>query len=60
LHSAPELLLGAERYDQSIDMWSVGCIFAELITKEPLFPGKNETDQMMKVRARKSLPAAPR
>jgi cell division cycle 2-like protein len=54
------LLLGAERYDQSIDMWSVGCIFAELITKEPLFPGKNETDQMMKVRATKSLPAAPR
>jgi cell division cycle 2-like protein len=30
-------------------MWSVGCIFAELMTKEPLFPGKNETDQIYKI-----------
>jgi cell division cycle 2-like protein len=30
-------------------MWSVGCIFAELMTTEPLFPGKNETDQIYKI-----------
>jgi cell division cycle 2-like protein len=30
-------------------MWSVGCIFAELMTTEPLFPGKNETDQIGKI-----------
>ena len=41
--------LGAERYDTAIDIWSVGCIFAELINKEPLFCGKNETDQIMKI-----------
>lgn len=49
-YRAPELLLGADTYDVAIDMWSVGCIFAELITKEPLFPGKNEADQITKVR----------
>ena len=30
-------------------MWSVGCIFAELLLKEPLFPGKNETDQLSRI-----------
>lgn len=48
-YRAPELLLGAKRYDTAIDIWSVGCIFAELINKEPLFCGKNETDQIIKV-----------
>lgn len=48
-YRAPELLLGASTYDTAIDMWSVGCIFAELITKEPLFAGKNEADQIGKV-----------
>lgn len=37
-YRAPELLLGKKRYDTAIDMWSVGCIFAELLMKEPLFP----------------------
>lgn len=46
---APELLLGATTYDTAIDMWSVGCIFAELMSKEPLFMGKNETDQITKI-----------
>lgn len=35
----PELLLGAEHYDPKIDVWSVGCIFAELLSGKPLFPG---------------------
>ena len=36
----PELLLGAERYGPEVDVWSVGCIFAELLAKKPLFPGE--------------------
>jgi cell division cycle 2-like protein len=48
-YRAPELLLGAETYGVEIDMWSVGCIFGELLTKEPLFQGKNEVDQLAKV-----------
>lgn len=50
--SAPELLLGAKEYSTAIDMWSVGCIFGELILKEPMFPGKNEIDQVGKVGSR--------
>jgi cell division cycle 2-like protein len=45
-YRAPELLLGAEHYGFAIDMWSVGTIFAELLLKEPLLPGKNEVDQL--------------
>lgn len=43
-YRSPELLLGAEKYTPAIDMWSVGCIFAELILKEPLMMGKGELD----------------
>lgn len=45
----PELLLGAVVYGPAIDIWGVGCIMAELLTKRALFPGKNERDQMDKV-----------
>ncbi|CAK7347947.1 unnamed protein product [Dovyalis caffra] len=38
----PELLLGSTKYGPAVDMWSVGCIFAELLHGEPIFPGKNE------------------
>ncbi|EKG20553.1 hypothetical protein MPH_02080 [Macrophomina phaseolina MS6] len=47
-YRAPELLLGAKEYDSAIDMWSVGCIFGELLTKEPLLQGKNEVDELSK------------
>ena len=46
---APELLLGAKEYSTAIDMWSLGCIMAELLSKEPLFTGKNEIGQLDKV-----------
>jgi len=46
---APELLLGAKEYSTAIDMWSLGCIMAELLSKEPLFNGKSEFDQLDKV-----------
>ena len=42
----PELLIGANTYDTSVDIWSVGCIFAELYTRRPIFPGKTSTDQL--------------
>lgn len=46
---SPELLMGAEQYDQAIDMWSVGCVIAELIRHEPLFPGSGEMDQLSRI-----------
>ena len=36
----PELLLGAEQYGPAVDVWSIGCIFAEMLTRKPLFPGE--------------------
>ncbi|KAI0492779.1 hypothetical protein KFK09_027055 [Dendrobium nobile] len=48
-YRAPELLLGAKKYSTAIDMWSLGCIMAELLTREPLFPGKSELDQLDKI-----------
>ncbi|KAJ6672271.1 CELL DIVISION PROTEIN KINASE [Salix viminalis] len=48
-YRAPELLLGAKKYSTAVDMWSVGCIMAEMLTKEPLFTGKGEIDQLDKI-----------
>ena len=45
----PELLLGAKQYSTAVDMWSIGCIMAELLSQKPLFPGKTELDQLQKV-----------
>ena len=44
-YRAPEIIIGAD-YDSKIDIWSVGCVLAELFTGAPLFPGKNEIDQV--------------
>ncbi|KAJ4292159.1 hypothetical protein N0V88_005787 [Collariella sp. IMI 366227] len=48
-YRAPELLLGAPRYTSAIDMWSIGCIFGELLTREPLLQGRNEVDQLTQI-----------
>lgn len=45
-YRAPELLLNCCEYTQAIDMWSVGCILGEMMTREPLFPGKDYVDQL--------------
>ncbi|EGC30913.1 hypothetical protein DICPUDRAFT_157293 [Dictyostelium purpureum] len=45
----PELLLGGSHYGPEIDMWSVGCIMAELLSKKTLFPGRNSIDQLDKI-----------
>ena len=46
-YRAPELILGSNKYDCSIDVWSVGCILFELITRTPLFPGDAEGLQVL-------------
>ncbi|TFK68931.1 Pkinase-domain-containing protein [Pluteus cervinus] len=49
-YRAPEVLLGSRHYSTAIDMWSVGCIFAEMIMQgAPLFPGDSEIDQIFKI-----------
>eukprot|EP01034_Spumella_vulgaris_P024031 gene24031-30327_t len=48
-YRAPELLLGSRTYSTPIDMWSVGCIFAEMVLGDPLFPGQGELDQISKI-----------
>ncbi|KAL0212818.1 hypothetical protein RCL1_006444 [Eukaryota sp. TZLM3-RCL] len=45
-YRAVELMLGAVRYGPAVDMWSIGCVFAELSSGEPLFPGRNEEQQL--------------
>ncbi|KAG5529468.1 hypothetical protein RHGRI_030005 [Rhododendron griersonianum] len=45
----PELLLGATKYGPAVDMWSVGCILAELLHGKPILPGKNEPEQLNKI-----------
>jgi len=48
-YRAPEILLGSATYSIPVDMWSAGCIFAELLTKKPIFPGDSEIDQLFKI-----------
>ncbi|XP_052203643.1 probable serine/threonine-protein kinase At1g09600 [Diospyros lotus] len=48
-YRAPELLLGATDYDVTIDLWSVGCILAELFAGKPIMPGRTEVEQMHKI-----------
>lgn len=38
-YRAPEILMGSKHYSTAVDMWSIGCIFAEMVLKKPLFPG---------------------
>jgi cell division cycle 2-like protein len=48
-YRAPELLLGTDRYGPAIDVWSLGCIFGELLRNEPLLPGRTEADQLSRI-----------
>ncbi|KAK7864816.1 hypothetical protein R5R35_001621 [Gryllus longicercus] len=48
-YRAPEILLGSNRYSCPIDMWSIGCIFAEMVTRKPLFQGDSEIDQLFRI-----------
>ena len=48
-YRAPEVLLGSRHYNTAIDMWSVGCIFAEMAMRTPLFPGDSEIDEIFRI-----------
>lgn len=48
-YRAPEVLLGSTHYATPVDIWSVGCIFAELARKQPLFPGDCELQQLLHI-----------
>ena len=45
----PECLMTDGYYDHKMDIWGFGCVLFEMITKYPLFPGKNELDQVHKI-----------
>jgi len=45
-YRAPELLLNSSEYTAAIDVWSVGCIFMELMDRKPLFPGRDHVHQL--------------
>ncbi|CAA3021423.1 shaggy-related kinase epsilon [Olea europaea subsp. europaea] len=48
-YRAPELIFGATEYTTAIDMWSVGCVMAELLIGQPLFPGESSVDQLVEI-----------
>lgn len=48
-YRSPEILLGQKHYSTAVDIWSVGCIFAELAMNAPLFPGDSEIDQLFRI-----------
>lgn len=48
-YRAPEILLGARQYACPVDIWSLGTIFAEMVTQRPLFPGDSEIDELYRI-----------
>ncbi|KAK9277718.1 hypothetical protein L1049_007265 [Liquidambar formosana] len=48
-YRAPELLLGSTKYSTPVDVWSVGCIFAEMVTQKPLFCGRCDADVLFEI-----------
>lgn len=48
-YRAPELIFGATDYTTNIDVWSAGCVFAELMLGQPIFPGDSGVDQLVEI-----------
>jgi cyclin-dependent kinase 7 len=48
-YRAPELLFGAKEYSYAVDIWAVGCIFAELMLRTPYVAGDSDMDQLTKI-----------
>jgi len=57
-YRAPEILLLVKRYTQAVDLWSIGCIFAELLSRKPLFPGRSYLHQLQLVIGQLGTPNA--
>ncbi|KAJ3284644.1 Cyclin-dependent kinase-like 3 [Rhizoclosmatium sp. JEL0117] len=48
-YRSPELLVGDTEYGKAVDVWATGCIFAEILTGQPLFPGDTDIDQLYRI-----------
>mmetsp|Transcript_2863 Transcript_2863/g.8167 ORF Transcript_2863/g.8167 Transcript_2863/m.8167 type:complete len:301 (-) Transcript_2863:498-1400(-) len=48
-YRAPEILLGSQDYSTPVDNWAIGCIFAEMVRLQPLFPGDSEIDELFRI-----------
>lgn len=48
-YRAPELIFGATEYSNAIDVWSTGCVIAEMVIGQPLFPGESASDQLVEI-----------
>lgn len=48
-YRAPELIFGATDYTSNIDVWSAGCVLAELLLGQPIFPGDSGVDQLVEI-----------
>lgn len=48
-YRAPELIFGATEYTTQIDVWSTGCVIAELVLGQPIFPGESASDQLVEI-----------
>jgi mitogen-activated protein kinase 15 len=48
-YRAPEILFGSHKYTTGIDLWALGCILGEMMTRKPLFPGHSTMDQIEKI-----------
>merc|ERR1719384_2379856 len=48
-YRAPDVLMGSRKYSTPVDIWSVGCIFAEMVKGRPLFPGSTDADQLQQI-----------
>jgi len=55
-YRSPELLLQMNEYATPVDIWSIGCIFAELAINQPLFKGENDNSQLEQIFRIKGLP----
>eukprot|EP00929_Paragymnodinium_shiwhaense_P026256 TRINITY_DN15651_c0_g1_i1.p1 TRINITY_DN15651_c0_g1~~TRINITY_DN15651_c0_g1_i1.p1 ORF type:complete len:296 (+),score=64.93 TRINITY_DN15651_c0_g1_i1:118-1005(+) len=48
-YRAPDVLMGSRKYSTPVDIWSVGCIFAEMTNGRPMFPGSTDQDQLQRI-----------
>lgn len=48
-YRAPELIFGSCYYTNQIDVWSAGCVIAEMVMNRPIFEGENSTDQLLRI-----------
>jgi cyclin-dependent kinase len=55
-YRAPDVLMGSRKYSTPVDIWSIGCIFAEMANGRPLFAGSSESDQLEKIFSKLGTP----